>query len=181
MENCRDTGVETSERQNLMFRTFTGSVKSGQGKGRDFIDALEKDDWLKSFFTEPIFPGTLAVHMRLPIPMKTDLNLLELHSRTYYFPGMAGGIPLILKWCATYPARFQVISTVNLRKKFGLNDNSKFIFIPLTLFENGIAGKLPAGICIVYSSVLTPRICAELPGTLRRTGTAWHAAAARAT
>ena len=129
MENCRDTGVETSERQNLMLRTFTGSVKSGQGKGRDFIDALEKDDWLKSFFTEPIFPGTLAVHMRLPIPMKTDLNLLELHSRTYYFPGMAGGIPLILKWCATYPARFQVISTVNLRKKFGLNDNSKFIFM----------------------------------------------------
>jgi hypothetical protein len=112
-----------------MLRTLTGTVKSGHGKGRDFINALEKDDWLNSFFTDPIFPGTLAVHMHLPIPMKTDLNLLELHSRTYYFPGIAGGIPVILKWCATYPARFQVISTVNLREKFGLKDNSKFIFL----------------------------------------------------
>lgn len=112
-----------------MLRILTGTIKSGQGKGRDFIDELEKDDWLRSFFTEPIFPGTLAVHMRLPIPMNTHLNLLELHSRTYYFPGMAGGIPLILKWCATYPARFQIISTVNLREKFRLKDNSKFIFM----------------------------------------------------
>ena len=112
-----------------MLRILTGTIKSGQGKGRDFIDELEKDDWLRSFFTEPIFPGTLAVHMRLPIPMKTYLNLLELHSRTYYFPGMASGIPLILKWCATYPARFQIISTVNLREKFELKDNSKFVFM----------------------------------------------------
>ena len=102
-----------------------GTVRSGRGHGKSFIDSLKPGDPILEILKSEAFPGTLYFELKKPINF-CGVEYEHLDSiKTLILPCKFQGILLVAKWTDRFPQNLQLISSVNLRKTFNLSDGDE--------------------------------------------------------
>lgn len=116
-------------RRNIKEKKLQGTVCKGRGLGSGFVDGLHREDPILELLEGKPYKGTLCVRLSKLCSFRGISYGTTGRGKVYLFRIYLENLPVVAKWSEELPLTLQLISTVNLRENFYLNDGASIKLI----------------------------------------------------